>query len=149
LCHLNSLGDTLMGTILAPVTEAIQIEIIDETGRESHVLLDIQSNDGERARVRVRREHMIRVVSAFTDNVLLHPRPISPIENPSACVVIAATNVDLVIDNMRETAMLALDPGNGLKCMVPLSADLAERLAAVGRLASRYLQSLSRMRAVH
>jgi len=139
----------LMSAILAPVTDAINIELVDEASEESHVLLDILSDDGGQARIRVRREQMHRLASAFSDRAQLRPSSTSSFKAPSAYVLIAATSADLLIDSTRETAALTLDPGNGLKCMVPLSAELAHHLAAIGRAATRYLQSLSRVKVVH
>ena len=138
-----------MSTILTPVAEAVRVEIVKDTCDEPYVLLDIQSEAGEPTRIRISREHIRHMANAFPAHAWSHPVQTNSGSVPSACVVIAARNVDILIDDMLGTAALALDPGSGLKLLVPLSGDLAERLAEIGRSASRYLRSLSRVRVLH
>ena len=121
------------------IAEATNVELIGGTGDDSYLIVSVRIPNQEPTQIRIGHEYIRQLADVL-------PRQQSSSKNktsapaPAGYVVIGAETIDLNVDPMREQAALVLDHGSGLKCLLPLTIDLADRLAEVGREASRLLR---------
>ena len=137
-----------MSNNLIPVAEATNVEIVDGASDHSYLIVSVQTPDQELTKIRIGHEHVRHLTDA-----LPRPRASCRIEAsapaPAGYVVIGAEALDLAVDAMREQAALVLDSGSELKCLLPLTIDMAERLAELGREASRLLRCFAETKTIN
>jgi len=132
----------------ASVAEATKVELIDGTGDDPYLIVSVRIHDQEPTQIRIGHEHIRHLADVLPRHQNSHRNKASA-PAPAGYVVIGAKTIDLNVDPMGEQAALVLDHGNGLKCLLPLTIDLADQLAEVGREASGLLRCFAGPRIIN
>jgi hypothetical protein len=128
------------------VAEAKQIELITTAGADAHIVISIQTDDHERTRIKISGQQLQALIDATSQ---CSRSVASPVPVTTGLLVVNAREVRLIEDRIRETASLLLDSGAGLRCLVPLTTEIAERLLAASRAAARLLRSHEEARTIN
>lgn len=137
-----------MSNNLAPVTEATDVELIDGASDDSYLLVSVQISDRELTKIRIGHEHIKHLTDALPHHPTSYRTEVSA-PTPAGYVIIGAEAIDLAVDSMREQVAVVLDSGSELKCLLPLTIDMAERLVELGREASQLLRGFADARTIN
>jgi hypothetical protein len=133
---------------LGPVAEATNVELVDGASDNSYLIVSVQIPDREPTKIRIGHEHIKHLTDALPHHQTSYRTEVSA-PTPAGYVIIGAESIDLAVDSMREQAALVLDSGSKLKCLLPLTIEMAERLVELGREASQLLRGFADARTIN
>jgi hypothetical protein len=137
-----------MSNNLPPVAEATNVELIDGASDDSYLIVSVQIPDREPTKIRIGHEHIKHLTNALPHHQTSYRTEV-PVSTPAGYVIIGAEAIDLAVDSMREQVAVILDSGSELKCLLPLTIDMAERLVELGREASQLLRGFAEARTIN